>query len=101
MPFGTGVITFGTAYDPDDLSIPQPRASFKTTTKKIAWSASLLTPAGATSLTLILAVSDPSFDVLANEADLALLLDRKAGTYVMRYLRGSDVLAEGQFALVK
>jgi hypothetical protein len=118
VPFGTGVITFGTSYDPDDLSIPTPKTSFKTSSKKIAWSASLLMPAGATSLTFILAsksasgveqiivktevdISNPDVDTIANDADLALLVGRKAGTYVMRYLRGNDLLAEGQFRLVK
>jgi len=39
---------------------------------------------------------------LANQIDLALLLDRKPGTYVMRYMRDDGtVLAEGEFTLVK
>jgi hypothetical protein len=33
--------------------------------------------------------------------NLALLVGWKAGTYVMRYLRGNDLLAEGQLRLVK
>lgn len=116
--YGTGVITFGTSFDPDDLSIAAPKSTFKVGSKKIAWSASLSRPAGATTLTLIIAsrsksgvettlikedvdVSNPDFDTLANDADLALLVDRKAGTYVMRYLRDSTVLAEGTFTLIK
>lgn len=115
---GTGVVTFGTSYDPDDLSIPDPRTRFKSTYSPIAWSASLIEPAGATSLTFVIAsqsatgveriiikedvdVSDPAFDVMANQADLALVVGRVSGTYVVRYLRGSTVLAEGTFTLVK
>lgn len=115
---GSGVITFGTAYDADTLAITAPKTSFKASSKKIAWSAALLGNAGATTLTFILAsksktgaeriiikqetdVSNPSFDTLANDADLSLLVDRKPGTYVMRYLRESDVLAEGEFTLTK
>lgn len=115
---GTGVVTFGTSYDADTLEIPRPLTRFKVGIKNIAWSASLSESAGATSLTFVLAsrsssgteriiikrdvdVSNPAFDTLANEADLSLLLDRKAGGYVLRYLRGSTILAEGQFTLVK
>lgn len=114
--YGTGVITFGNNYDPDTLDIVGPTSVFKASAKRIAWSASLRRPAGATSLTLIIAsrtksgvettlikqsvdVSDPGFDQLANAIDLGSLLNRKPGTYVMRYLRESDVLAEGTFTL--
>jgi hypothetical protein len=116
--YGTGIITFGNNYDPDTLAITGPTSIFKSTAKRIAWSASLRRPAGATSLTLIIAsvtktgvettlvkqdvdVSNPDFDTLANAIDLGLLLGRKPGTYVMRYLRESTVLAEGTFTLVK
>lgn len=115
---GLGIIEFGTSYDEDSLTIPKPTARFKRTIKSIAWSAQLTEPANATSLELIVAsvsktgvekvivktdvdVSDPDFSIFANEVDLGLLLDRKAGTYVMRYLRESKVLAEGEFTLVK
>jgi hypothetical protein len=113
---GAGVITFGTAYDKDTLLITNPKSSFKKNVRKIAWSAELSEPAGATSMTFILAsrsrsgaekiiirqevdVSSPDFDLFANALDLGLLLDRKAGTYVMRYIREGDVLAEGEFTL--
>jgi hypothetical protein len=115
---GTGVITFGTAFDPNTVLIPKPLTKFKVGIKKIAWSASFSEPAGATTLTFIFAsrsssgaeriidkedvdVSDPAFDTFANDADLSLLAGRKPGTYVVRYLRGSTILAEGQFTLVK
>jgi hypothetical protein len=115
---GTGIITFGTAYDSTDLTIPSPKTSFKTTAKTIAWSASFSESAGATTITLILAsvsssgvekiidkedvaVSNPDFDILASKADLASIVGRKAGTYVLRYLRDATILAQGQFKLVK
>jgi len=100
------------------LQIVGLRSSFKRTVKKIAWSAQLSELAGATSLTFVLAsrsksgverilirqetdISNPDFDILANRLNLALLVGRKPGTYVMRYLRESDVLAEGMFTLTR
>ena len=105
-------ITFGTKYDADTLRVTDPKTTFAKTVKKIAWSVSLTGPAGATKLTWILAsrsssgterelfredvpVSDPSFDTFANSADLATLVGHKAVTYVMRYVRGDTVVAEG------
>ena len=46
-------------------------------------------------------LADPESNIVANKIDLASLLDRKPGTYVMRYLRGGTTLAEGTFRLVK
>lgn len=108
-------IVFGTKYD-DNLVMTDPKSSFKRTVPRIAWSVQLTGPAGATTLTWILAtrsssgterelvreevpVSDPTFDVFANSADLATLVGHKAGTYVMRYARGATIIAEGTFAL--
>ncbi len=115
---GLGVITFGTALDEDTLLITKVTSKFKRTVKKIYWSAQFSEPADSTSLTLVIAsvsksgaergiikedvdISDPAFDLLANGANIALLVDNKAGTYVMRYLRESTILAEGEFTLVK
>lgn len=115
---GSGVITFGTDYDPDTLRITNPKHTFKVGSKGIAWSASLSDTVGGTSVTQIIAsrsksgvertlinididISNPDSDTLANEIDLALLVDRKPGTYVMRYLRDGDVLAAGEFTLVR
>jgi len=114
----TGIITFGKSFNTNTLKIIGPAVSFKASSKLIAWSAELSEPAGATTITVILAsrtaggaesllykldvdISDPSFGILANKADLALVVDRKPGTYIMRYLRGGTVLAEGTFRLVK
>lgn len=117
---GSGIITFGAPanLDEDTLAINPSKDTFKVSSKGIAWSAELSEPAGATSVTWIVAkvsaggaetgkwsedvdVSNPSFTILANSADLAFLLDRKAGTYVMRYLRDDVILAEGKFTLTK
>jgi len=113
---GSGVITFGRSYDPDTLEITGPTSVFKASTKKIAWSAALSEAANAGELTIVIArvrssgtetlidkenfdVSNPDSDVFAGAEDLAAIVGRKAGDYVMRYLRGSTVLAEGRFSL--
>lgn len=114
----SGVITFGTAYDPDTLLIPKPLTRFKRTTKAIAWSAQLRDAAGATTIEVVLAsvsqsgaeaiiwrgsqeLASPDFDLIANKADLAALAENRAGTYVLRYVREGTVLAEGTFTLIK
>jgi hypothetical protein len=114
----TGVITFGKDYDPDTLLIVGPASKFKATRSSIAWSAALSEPAGATSLTIIIAsrsasgierilvkedtdLSMTDADLIANKLDLASLVDNKVGTYVMRYVREATVLAEGMFTLTK
>ena len=115
---GTGIISFGASYNTNTLKIIKPATSFKTTSKLIAWSADFSENAGDTSITWLIAsesaggaerveskhevdVSDPGADLFANKDDLAAVLDRKPGTYVMRYLRGGTTLAEGTFRLVK
>lgn len=115
---GLGVITFGSTYDEDSLLIAKPKSEFKKSVKNIAWSAQFSEPAGATTLKVVLAkvskggaesiidsadveISSPDFSLIANKADLAGIVDNKAGTYVLRYLRDATVLAEGQFKLTK
>jgi hypothetical protein len=114
----TGVITFGTAYDPDTLGIPKPLTRFKRTFPRIAWSADLSRTVQTAYLSWVvvrlsrLGVEETVFDVdeplddasattLANSGDLANLLDNATGTYVMRYLDSREVLAEGTFTLLK
>ena len=116
--FGTGIVTFGKSYNTNTLGIVGAETVFKTTTPLIAWSASFREAAGTTSVTSILAsrtgsgveitineqqaqISDPRDDLIANKADLAWIAGRKPGTYVLRYLRGATVLAEGTFRLVR
>jgi hypothetical protein len=115
-PPAAGPITFGTAYDETTLLIPKPITTFQRTYGQIAWSAELSEPAGATKLTFIVVrrssgggesvvvdsettVGNPANDLIANEYDLAYDLGNVPGTYVMRYLRGATILAEGTFTL--
>jgi hypothetical protein len=112
-----GVITFGKSYDPETLDIPEPLTRFKRTFPRIAWSADLAhgvrdafvswvvvrrTEAGTeeTMFDVEEPVDDASVTNLANSGNLALHVDNVAGTYVMRYLNGREVLAEGIFTLV-
>lgn len=115
---GTGIISFGASFNTNTLKIIKPATSFKTSSKLIAWSADFTEAAGDTAIKLTLAsqtsggsesviyrldieLADPESNIVANKIDLAALLDRKPGTYVMRYLRGGTTLAEGTFRLVK
>ena len=116
-PVPSGVITFGNSYDKTTLLIDEPRTKFKRADREICWSANFSEPVGAASLRWILAragsggtetlkfredidISNPEFDLFANCTNVTYLLDNKAGTYVMRYLRKETVLAEGTFKLV-
>lgn len=116
-PIGAGVITFGNSYNQKTLEIPKPVSKFRRVDSEICWSAYLSEPAGAVSLRWVLArvgsggseflkyhtnleISNPEFDLWANCANIAYLLDYKAGKYVMRYMRKVTVLAEGIFTLI-
>lgn len=111
-----GLITFGSGVDPDQLTILTPAETFSATSKEISYSASLSEPAGATTLTIVFAsvkdsgveyfiyqedvsISNPTFGVFANTADLALVVGNTPGRYVMRFMREATVLAEGFFTL--
>ncbi|MGZ8439090.1 MAG: hypothetical protein ACXWXR_11200 [Candidatus Limnocylindrales bacterium] len=113
-----GVITFGTAYDPNTLEMAKPLTRFKRTFPEIAWSAHLSRGVDAASMSWVVvrrstsgvekAVFDvdepadgPSIRTVANAGDLALCVGNVAGTYVMRYVDAGEVLAEGTFTLVK
>ena len=113
-----GLVTFGTAYDHTTLYITKPTTRFKTTYRKICFSALLTEAAGASALKMVMgrvspggsetqvwstsvAISNPKADQLADCPDLALAADQRAGTYAVRFLRGGTVLSEGTFTLVK
>jgi len=113
-----GVITFGTSYDPETLEIPEPLTRFKRTFPRIAWSADLAHGVNDAFVSwVVVRLADTGdeetmFDVeepidgssvtnLANAGNLAAHVDNVAGTYVMRYLNGREVLAEGVFTLVE
>jgi len=114
---GTGVITFGVAFDPDTLGIPKALTRFKRTYPQIAWSANLTRAVNTSSVTWVVArqsssavektsfsveePTDAGITILVNSGDLAALVDNAPGTYVMRYMEATEVLAEGTFTLVK
>ncbi len=113
-----GVITFGTSIDPATLDIPEPLGRFKRNFPAIAWSADLAHGVNGAYVSWIVVrrtrtgdeetvfdveepIDDPSITSLANAGNLALHVGNVAGTYVMRYLAGREVLAEGAFTLVE
>ena len=113
-----GLITFGQRYDETNQRAREVRTRFTAADSDIAWSAALAQAIGTRSLTLVIAsrspagvetvviraavpVSNPAAEVFAEKANLTKMLGNKPGTYVMRYFRDGDVLAEGTFTLVK
>lgn len=113
-----GVIAFGTAYDPETLAIPKPLTRFKRTFPVVAWSANLSRGVTAAYVTWTVVrrsesgdeevmfeveepIDDSSLTTLANSGSLTFHVDHVPGTYVMRYVDASEVLAEGTFTLVK
>ena len=113
----TGVITFGTAYDPKTLAIPKPLTRFKRTYPVIAWSADLSrgVTGGYVTWTVVRQsdsgdeavmfeveepIDDAHLTTLANSGSLTSHVDHVPGTYVMRYVDAGEVLAEGAFTLV-
>jgi hypothetical protein len=112
-----GLITFGQSFDPLTKRALQVRTQFTTDDPEIAWSTSLLQAVATKKLQMLIAsrsaagtermvarkdvkVDDPTSDVFATKSNLAATVDRKAGTYVLRYLREGMVIAEGTFTLV-
>ena len=113
-----GVITFGTSFDPTSLSIRKPLTRFKSTFPVIAWSASLSRGVNAAFVSWTVVrrsesgdeevifdveepIDDPTLITLANAGALTFHVHNVPGTYVMRYVDGREVLAEGTFTLVK
>ena len=114
-PDGAGVITFGKKYDETTLEITNPLDEFPRTSRNIAWSAYLAEEPAALELTWMLIktkasgvenlvykwtndVTNPTYTLWANKADLMYWADYKAGTYLLRVLRADGtVLAEGSF----
>ena len=118
-PFvGTGPMTFGVEYAPDSFLIVKPATKFSVGVKEIAWNAALRQPAGTRALTFRVArlskggaeevlhsesvpLSDPLAMIVAAPSDIATAAKHEPGTYVVRLLRGDDVMAEGTLTLVK
>jgi hypothetical protein len=111
-----GFITFGTSQNPGTLDIGGVTNTFRLG-RKIAWTAYSSGPAGTTSLKWIISkqesggaehvtwsqtitIGDPQANEFGDVLDLTPFIDG-AGHYVMRYYRGSTVLAEGDFTITK
>jgi hypothetical protein len=114
---GPGAITFGTKYNPKTLRILDPQTTFPLT-GRLVWSAQLTEAAGAPELTVVINAYDPltGSETLSWEQtrpvenqQATIFLRRLAverlvsapGIYVMRYLRGDILLAEGYFEVVE
>src|SRR3954447_1093273 len=112
-----GLITFGQSFDPLTKRALQVRTQFTTDDPEIAWSTSLLQAVASKKLQMLIAsrsatgnerivsrkdvkVDDPTSEVFATKSNLAASVGKKAGTYVLRYLRDGMVIAEGTFTLV-
>jgi hypothetical protein len=113
-----GLITFGKGFDKANERAQDVRTQFKATDPGVAWSAAFTESVGTPRLDLVISsrsstgvetvlvrkrvtVRDPSAQVVAVLDDLAKMVDRKPGKYVMRYYRDANILAEGTFAIVK
>ena len=112
MREGPGFVTFGTEADAR-LRVTDARTTFELD-DRITWSAHLTEPTDSASLTVEIARIDPATgeeeavreeDVRPRVASAQLFLRRirpsegleGAGVYVVRYIRGEEVMAEGQF----
>src|SRR3954454_3407779 len=112
-----GLITFGQSFDPLTKRALQVRTQFTTDDPEIAWSTSLVQAVAAKKLQMLIAarsatgserivsrkdvkVEDTTSLVFATKSNLASAVGKKAGTYVLRYLRDGIVIAEGTFTLV-
>lgn len=109
---GPGFVTFGTLNDPS-LRITDPRTSFGLE-ERIAWSANLSEPASSISMSIEIHKRDRQSEAeelvrqdevrpVVTSAQIFLRRLRPSnvldgpGIYVVRYLRGEEVMAEGHF----
>jgi hypothetical protein len=113
---GPGFVTFGTGLNPD-RTIADPRAMF-VASDRISWSAQMTEPADSADVTVRLFILDdsaPNGERLLSEgaaqpkgtAQTLFTRDKLSpgraldgpGIYLVRYLKGEQVLAEGYFQL--
>jgi hypothetical protein len=111
-----GKIDFGTHYDSTTLVIDRGSATFARTVSKICWSAVFSNEATHSTVREILLrlgtggvetqlqrwnqdISNPSFTVWANCENWRYYTGSRAGSYVLRFLDGVKILAEGKFKL--
>jgi hypothetical protein len=114
---GRPLITFGTSYNAKTLALIDAGSTFKTTTPVLAFRAALDTAAEAAPLTVLLeshaasgtdsvvdkvqiAIANPTADTVTDKIPLGSITGLRSGTYILRLLRGTTVLAEGTFRLV-
>ena len=108
-----GDVIFGTKVT-NDLKITVPKTTFDRKAKDIAWAAHFTEPAGAPTLTWMVLKKtgcseqiqftekvkvSPDWTITSSHSALPKFLHNKPGKYIMRYVRGSTVLAEGTFTL--
>ena len=111
---GPAIISFGTKLDTTALTLLDSRSSFSAG-DTFAYAVTLNEPAGATMLTETISrqqgsaqvvvytetadVADPTYDQFANSVSFDLLIPYlgQTGTFVMRFLRDTTVLAQGTF----
>ncbi len=109
---GPGFVTFGTKVD-RELKVIDPRTEF-TRSERITWSAYLIAPADASALRLLVLKSEDSApggerliadEIVESSVSPAQIYVRRIrperflegpGVYVVRYLRGDQLLAEGR-----
>lgn len=114
---GIGEVLFGTGFDSDAFAVTGATSRFKVTYPEISYQATLSRAPGADELTMTISrrsgsgetvaftipitMGNPTFNQLANSFDIATMVDNKAGQYVMRFVAGGEVVAEGEFELVR
>ena len=112
----TGLITFGTDYDPGTLQVIQAVTMFDHDVPAIAWSASLSEAVHTADIDIVITtaptpgtirqifkqtvhVSDRGSNRFADKVDLAGLVQNKVGSYEMHFIRFDEGLAQGSFTL--
>jgi hypothetical protein len=110
VQIGEGYVTFGTQLD-DQLHVIDPRATFSID-ERIVWSAFLTQPADAVDLHIQIVKQDSTAvggeRLILDEAVTPLVRNAQifqlhlkpklldgAGIYIVRYLKGTDVMSEG------
>lgn len=110
---GPGFVTFGTQNN-SSLRITDPRTSFGTD-QRIVWSAQMIEPANSADMRIVISTFDPATsaersvrtsevrpNVQGASTFLASVRSSRLdgpGVYVLRYLRGEQVMSEGFFEL--
>lgn len=115
-PVPVGKIEFGTTLDRTNCTVKPIRSTFKVGSR-LAWSAVFSGPAGATTLKMIFVrvsagggetvansrieqIGSPEWGMMCSDSpDMTRYLG--AGRYILRYVRASKVLAEGEFRITK